>query len=364
MIGNMPSFNNAFGTKQTIAGKGCTTAENTVNMMLPFLRMRPLSVTENSTTTEVQADAVLDLSGAVTALTLGSGAYKGVELKVINDAAGAVELLSGTKIITACLGETLDLRWNGSEWRVKTDKLVGDIIRQFPSERSPEDKCLEGTWVQWSGKAVMYGASTSAPPAYDDYYALAGTTIAANSTPVVCYHQVGSDYRLYQFKAQTAAYTVPAEPELVKWTYLEPDAIDIREAFQQLAVRDPETSKITVTEDLQIGSQITQGIYTGKYVTEVIVPGGKFSGVEGGFRPTFIDGGVQQGRIVNFSGYAGIVIGNPDGVLFYGDSPGYQLPAGSGNGLRRANFDPSRVVLSGPDNAPENLSERWWRRVA
>ncbi|MDR1588094.1 MAG: hypothetical protein LBS57_11610, partial [Treponema sp.] len=296
-IGNMPSFNNAFGTKQTIPGKGWDTASNTVNMMLPFLRMRPVTVTENSVVSEVQADASLALTGTITSLSLGSGAYKGVELKIINDADGEVEILNGSKIITSFIGETLDLRWNGSEWRVKTDKLVGDFIEQFPSARSPVEKCLEGEWVEWSDRAILYGASAASPPSFVDYYDLAGTTIAASSTPVACYHQPGGDYRLYQFKSQTVAYTVPTELDPVKWDYLEPDVIDVREAFQKLSVRASETNEITVTADLQIGAQIAQGIHAGKYITEVIVPGGKFFGVEGGFRPTFVSDGVQQDRV-------------------------------------------------------------------
>jgi hypothetical protein len=325
-IGNMPSFNNEFGTKQTVAGKGWDTASNTTNMMLPFLRMRPVVVTENSTTSEVQADATLNLQETITSLTLGSGAYKGVELKIINDADAEVELLNGSKIITSFIGETLDLRWNGDEWRVKTDKLVGDFIEQFPSARSPVEKCLEGTWIKWSDKAILYGVSASAPPASEDYYSKVNTTIAAGATPVVCYHQTGGDWRLYQFKSQTAAYTVPAELDPVKWTYLAPDFIDIRDAFQKLSIRDSDTGEITVTADLSIGTQITQGMYAGKYITEVIVPGGKFFGVEGGFRPTFISGGVQGDRIRNIKGTLGVVISNPDGNLFYGSSPGYQAP--------------------------------------
>ncbi|MDR0710059.1 MAG: hypothetical protein LBF77_08340, partial [Spirochaetaceae bacterium] len=285
-IGNMPSFNNAFGTKQTSPGKGCTTAENTLNMMLPFLRMRPLVLTENSATSEVQADAVLNLSGAVTSLTLGSGAYKGVEVKIINDADGDVELLNGSKIITANLGETLELRWNGTEWRVKCAKQPGDFLIQWQGEKSPLEKHLEGEWVIWSGRAVKYGISETAPPESVNYYTLAGTTIAAGQTPVVLYHIDGSDYQLFRFKVSTEAYVVPAELDPVKWNLLEPDVYDFRESCQKLAVRDPVTREITATGDLQIGDQITGGPHAGKYITEVIVPGGKFPSIEGGFRPT------------------------------------------------------------------------------
>jgi hypothetical protein len=116
---------------------------------------------------------------------------------------------------------------------------------------------------------------------------LVNTSVAAGETPVVCYHKQGDDYRLYRFKVQTAAYTVPAELDPVKWDYLTPGVIDTRESCQKLNYRDPGSKVITVTDDLQIGDQITTGSHAGKYITEVIVPGGKFFGVKGGFRQRF-----------------------------------------------------------------------------
>jgi hypothetical protein len=376
IVPRMSSFTPPWGSVQDDPDHpGLSTQELINNIMMAFNRKRPFIVTEDSTTTDVQADTSLVLRGDINSLTLGQGAYKNVELTIENGAADNVVLLNGSMTITCALGDTLELRWNGTEWRAKTDKHVGDFIQQIPSEKSPVEKCLEGKWVDWSGRAVLYGLSAAAPPSYVDYYSLAGSSIAANTTPVVCYHQPGSDYRLYKFKSSTAAYTVPAELDPVKWDYLTPDIIDVRESCQKLSFRNPSTQEITVTGDLQIGDSIADGVHAGKYVTEIIVPGGKFLGIEGGFRPTFISGGVQEDRIREISGYFGIETYNNNqsvynnhlqgvfekfdpGIGEFGDFT--NISKDHGVNIR---FRASLVVKTGPDNAPANLSARFWRRV-
>ncbi|MDR2186410.1 MAG: hypothetical protein LBO80_12205, partial [Treponema sp.] len=124
IVPRMSSFTPPWGTVQTDPDHpGLSTQEAVNNIMMAFNRMRPVAVTENSTTTEIQAGASLVLSGSITALTLGQGAYRNVSLTIENNAADDVVLLNGPKIIPCAIGETLDLRWNGNEWRVKTNKL-------------------------------------------------------------------------------------------------------------------------------------------------------------------------------------------------------------------------------------------------
>jgi hypothetical protein len=236
---------------------------------------------------------------------------------------------------------------------------VGKIVRQYPDEPDPIEAGFPGVWKIWSHRAIMYGISENPPPSFVDYYALAGNSITAGSTPVVCYHQAGSDWRLYQFIAQTTAYTVPAELDPVKWTYLQPGIIDERQKCGNLLTAD----------DYEIGDAVATGGYTGMYVTEIIVPGGKFFGVEGGFRPTFISGGVQGDRIREVGGKLSYTMsfGEYDGPFKSGDmseSYGQGTKDETGFPYRKTDFILSRVVPTGPDNAPTNLSARIWRRVA
>jgi hypothetical protein len=247
---------------------------------------------------------------------------------------------------------------------------IGDFFVQLPDASSPVEKGLPGDWEPWSGRAVMYGVSQAPPPSYVDYSSKVATAIAAGTTPVVCYHKPGDDYRLYQFISQTAAYTVPDEFDPVKWTALTPGVIDARQKCGN-ALSD---------EDYEIGDQISSGSYQDFYVCEILVLGGKFPSVEGGFRPTYISGGVQPGRIPNIEGILSLNTSAGGGGTSSLTSPstgpfvssGVTVTGGvmdTGAGWvtpygKRAKFSAAAVVRTGPDVSPANLAARYWRLVS
>jgi hypothetical protein len=236
---------------------------------------------------------------------------------------------------------------------------VGDLCEQFPSTKSPVEKGWPGTWKIWSHRAVLYGVSTSTLPSYSTYSQLVASAIAAGSRPYALYTEPGGDSRLYRFKSHTDAYTVPADFDPVQWD---------RYATGVTIVPREEAGNALTDTDLAIGAKIATGTYVNRYVTEIIVPGGKFWSVEGGNRPTFEFDGVQPDRIRNLTGKARLesYITNALGAL-YGTSEGDGGISASGYTPDTLNFDASRVVPTAPDgsdNAPANLSVRFWRRVS
>jgi hypothetical protein len=244
---------------------------------------------------------------------------------------------------------------------------VGDYYIQYPDAKTPKERGLPGDWEIWSHRAVIYGLSQNAPPSFADYYGMAGSSIAAKAAPIVCCHKMGGDFRLYKFKARAAAYTVPAELDPLHWTRLASDVIDGRQKCGNPLTAD----------DYEIGAVITSGAYAGLYVNEIIVPGGKFLGVEGGFRPTFVSSGVQDDRMRNIEGNFMTLGQNSDnyGVVRAGsgafqiglisDTAGVVAIANSpAKSYSMTSFSSSRVVPTGPDDAPANLSKRLWRRVS
>jgi hypothetical protein len=237
---------------------------------------------------------------------------------------------------------------------------VGKILVQYPDEPTPVEAGLAGIWEDWSDRAVLYGVSQTPPPSFVDYYTKVGTSIASGAVPVVCYHKAGSDYQLYRFIAQTDAYIVPEELDPVKWAYLEPGIIDTRQKCGNTLTDD----------DYEIGDQIGAGSYQGMYVTEIIVPGGKFWGVEGGNRPTFISGGVQPDTMRNFTGRFGktsesyaLTFTLADGAFEPEGSGAAHTGGGSYSGAPRVKLNPSLVVPTGPENRPVNAAVRIWRRL-
>jgi len=333
MIGNMPSFDNAFGTKQSEPGKGCSTAEITRNMMLPFLRMRPITVTSDTETSAVEADAVLHLAGSVTSLRLGNGDYHGVELTIYNGTADAVELLDQNYTIALEAGDTREFRWNGTDWRVKHDYHVGDYLTQMPNERSPVDKRLEGTWKIANDDTAFVGIS-STPPTQQ--------FIADRLTHLVDIWNLNTDGTVAT--QGTKKYAKPGDYVVV-----------------------PRCKVLKITdENLSEGEQVAFGQYAGMYVWENQTLAGLFMSVAGGNRPPYGSGTAgdmsrevrgNYGRVL-LSSNAGAPNG-PFTATVSGTSGG-----STGTSLYQGEFIISRVVPTGPEFAPVTFTGNAWRRVA
>jgi hypothetical protein len=234
-------------------------------------------------------------------------------------------------------------------------KPVGSSYVQHLNDPAPEEMGWPGAWEQWSHRADAYRLSDSPPPLCISYYE--GLSCAAGEC--VLWHLDNDDWRYYT--AKEAITNAPEYLDPAKW-----DAVVQGDVVERRFVHD------WTEYDLMPGEQVEDGDYTGKYVTEVIVPGGKFFGVEGGFRPPFVSGGVQEGRIINIQGS----IASPHSS--YGSFIGGGIAGGAfevtrefNNGAEFKNsnntfdidFSADRVVPTGPDNAPANLSTRIWRRV-
>ena len=229
---------------------------------------------------------------------------------------------------------------------------VGSPYEQHLNDPEPKERGLPGDWEIWSFRADGYGLSSTALPAYTTY--TAGANYAVNA--YVMYHLNGDNYEIY--KAKEAISGAPAQLDPVKWTKFTPGVIVERRDLQAWT-----------DADFTIGTQISDGgMYDGWYVCEVIVPGGKFNGVEGGNRPTFKDGGVAGDAIRDIEGTIDEFWGghrNQTGVFeslgVVQGAVGGEATATKSSGSR---FKASLVVQTGPENSPRELSKRLWRRVS
>ncbi|MDR2019492.1 MAG: hypothetical protein LBQ14_01855 [Treponema sp.] len=238
-------------------------------------------------------------------------------------------------------------------------KPVGSSYVQRLNDPTPKEMGWLGDWEIWSGRADAYRLSDDPLPAFTAY--TQGANYAAGDC--VLWHIEGDDWRLYT--AKEAITGAPEYLDPVKWDKLQQGDIVERRLIQAWT-----------DGDLAVGDEIASGAYAGGYVTEVIVPGGKFTGIEGGFRPTFVSGGVQGDRIRNIIGTAEVYPWS-SGVSFImfssgafmasrGDSRRLSAVTGadtSGNRASILDMSIDRVVPTGPDNAPANLSAQLWRRV-
>lgn len=75
------NFNPEFGTKETM-GRGVHSVNLSENDMMPFLLQRPVSVVENSSTGDIEADRKLAIETSGVTLTLGRPSYPGCKVTV------------------------------------------------------------------------------------------------------------------------------------------------------------------------------------------------------------------------------------------------------------------------------------------
>lgn len=111
-----------FGTKK-VSG-GLTTQEVNDNVIAPFVKERPIEITEDSSTGSVEYNASLVINSANAVLTLGSGTYVGCTVKVLAQTAGSVSYNSGTTAKLAA-GDIVSFVWSGSAWIKVTTNKVG-----------------------------------------------------------------------------------------------------------------------------------------------------------------------------------------------------------------------------------------------
>ena len=119
-VPGFPELEPEFGTKKPDM-QHITARENNINAMLPFKRQRPFPVTENSTTSVIEAHTPFVIQAAGITLTLGAGAFTGCAVKVFNASGGEATVVYGendgenAKIPAA---KNIGLEWTGFAWLV------------------------------------------------------------------------------------------------------------------------------------------------------------------------------------------------------------------------------------------------------
>jgi hypothetical protein len=123
MVPGFSGYNPAFGTKKP-DDQPVTSREANSNIMMPFSRQRPYTVTEDSVTTTIAAHSAFEMKTAGVTLTLGAGGFAGCEVKAVNTAADEVAVTytdGGAQTLYLKSGEEARFSWSGAAWkRVKS----------------------------------------------------------------------------------------------------------------------------------------------------------------------------------------------------------------------------------------------------
>jgi len=236
---------------------------------------------------------------------------------------------------------------------------VGSSYIQHVNDPSPLERGLRGTWEIWNARADLYGLRSEALPNYSTY--TTGTNYSVGSN--VLYHLPGDDYAI--FKANQAITNAPQQLDPVKWDKLTQEIFVERRHLQEW-----------LDNDFSIGTQIINGNYSGYYVSEIIVPGGKYFAPAGGNRPPFGEGTAPDfarpikgkfGYSDNNGGLGVFPRYDMDGV-FDGErnlgTPARQAGVTSAGFASIVSLDTSRTMLTGNENSPRTISILYWRYVA
>ena len=117
---NVTGFVRTFGTKKTSQQNGgsLTTGEFNVNTAMPFDKMRPVTITEDSAITIIEHDAkiVLDAESAIV-VTVAAATFVGCRLLITN-VSSVAHTVAGFSI-----KDYLVLYWNGTAWQNADTKI-------------------------------------------------------------------------------------------------------------------------------------------------------------------------------------------------------------------------------------------------
>jgi hypothetical protein len=255
---------------------------------------------------------------------------------------------------------------------------VGKIYIQLPSEPTPAQAGLPGTWVPWNDRPVLYGLSTSYPsaPAYD---ANATSAIAANQYRTVTH--ADGDIEIFQSIAQIPLQTEgtyngkigPFDP--VKWRELRDPAVS--SSYRPVYRARNVIANHSWSTDLTMGATVTapndSGVNTTYRVTGIHSLKGKFLSGAGGNRPPFEGGGVHGDVSRPITGYLGSTfvdtavggIKSITGPFVKGATTGSKTGGGTSNDSHYdIDMNTGRATPVGLENSPRTMAAQYWRRIA
>lgn len=147
ILGLQPQFGTVIISDAQNKG-GLSTAQVDNNMSLPFALMRPILVGQTDTTSQVEYDAKLLITGdQVVSITLGEAVYDGCIIQITHR--GTQE--SFINNIKLKQNEVIQLTWYDSKWnRVNNAPAIGHVYIQFRKQSAPADLYPGTTWTNIS----------------------------------------------------------------------------------------------------------------------------------------------------------------------------------------------------------------------
>jgi hypothetical protein len=183
MIPGFPEFIPDFGTKKA-DGEPVTAREANRNALLPFASMRPKEVAENSSTTEIQANTCFNVTVGGITLTLGSGAYSGCRVAVVNSASAAVTVASAGLQKEVPPAGAMHLEFIGGQWKVDSALSYAESAAN-ETQKTIHQRIQTGT-VQLANRGVISGCAITKSASAVRNISLSAGAFFINGLEVFC----------------------------------------------------------------------------------------------------------------------------------------------------------------------------------
>lgn len=180
-----------FGTKK--ASGGLSTQEVNDNVLAPFVKQRPVVITEDSASGTVEYNASVVINHAGATFALGAGAFVGCEVCVLALTDGVLSYTGSVASASIGMGagQRVKLVWDGSKWLNHIEPAKGhNIIRAIPKDIT--QYYTDGTL--WKRIAGTDGFEVMEDIYAGDYFQMSKRAITANNPAGGTYAPGGADW--------------------------------------------------------------------------------------------------------------------------------------------------------------------------
>ena len=157
ILGYTPPFGTKIATTAQNKG-GLSTQQVNDNILLPFEKQRAVVVEASDTTSKVEYDARLIVSGDGITVTVPSESFAGCVLSVLSPA-GTNHLNINSTSYTLVAGQPYSFMFSGAKWMPDCPYPVNGVYTQYPQQEPPAKLWIGTTWEELNFSGAFFRAT-------------------------------------------------------------------------------------------------------------------------------------------------------------------------------------------------------------
>lgn len=157
ILGYAPPFGTKIATTADNKG-GLSTQQVNDNILLPFAKQRAVVVEASDTTSKVEYDARIIVSGDGLTITIPSNSFAGCNLSVLSPS-GTNQLNINSETHTLVPGQSYSFVFSGAKWLPDCPYPVGGVYTQYPQQEPPAKLWIGTTWEELDFSGAFFRAA-------------------------------------------------------------------------------------------------------------------------------------------------------------------------------------------------------------